>query len=348
MPPPSPEEERPFLVYCDSFLSLLGSSPSITCIAEDTRAPYFHSSGIFSPRTSTLFLSSSPVSDPSPSAAPSRNLATFLSKVDFYSSTDFSRDKVRTPDHFYMPRSGCAYKSGIVLCAQGTLAEPSALIFMDAKRPHKTYPLLTNFSGLPLNSPHSCIAHSDGSLWFSDPHLQHVPSFRPKPRLPPMLYRFDLGSGEVRPVASDLLAPTSLAFSPDYKTLYVLDSPAPTQAPATGHAGPTAASFPAIVAYTVSSFNGSRAPFLTHRRLFAMPFKGPQGLATDPFGNVYVGVCDGVAVYDVGGALVGKVQIDGKVSGVCFGRGGELWVSCGNKLWRVQMDKGMRPGTLGS
>jgi gluconolactonase len=250
-----------------------------------------------------------------------------------------------------MPRGGCSYKSGVVMCAQGTLSEPAALVYMESKRPHKTYALLTNFNGVSLNSPHSCIAHPDGSLWFTDPHIAHKPSFRPRPKLPPLVYRFDIATADVRPMASDLVAPTSLAFSPDNMTLYVLDLPTSTLSDRTnGNSNSipaTTITLPQVFAYSVLPAGTQGSPFLTNKRLFAITLNDPTSLTTDLFGNVYIGCSNGVHVFDVGGCIIGRIMTDGPVTGICFGRGGELWVSLGTKLVKIQLGREIRGGCLG-
>ncbi|KAI4152701.1 MAG: hypothetical protein LQ340_002752 [Diploschistes diacapsis] len=326
-------ETRPFLVYSDTFLQALGNSPTLQLLIEDRRAPYFYCSGIFHPKSNTLFVSSAPIPDSSPSAAPSRNLLVVLSKFEFFSTPDFARDKVRTPEHSYMLQSGCVFDQGIVMCAAGTFKEPAALVYMDTKRPHKTYPLLTNFYGTPLNSPHSCVSHPDGSIWFSDPHLSHSPSYRPKPQLPPLIYRFDPQTSDLRAMTNEIAWPTALAFSLNHKTLYVVDAP------------PKSAD--SIARSTIYAFSVVQPlTFLTQKRLFALPSSAPHALAVDVLNNVYAACRDGVHVFNEGGSLVGRILIEGGATGLCFGRSGELWACGGEKIWRVKMDPGTKGATL--
>ena len=322
-------EQKPFLVYDDRFLRTIGSAPTLQLLMEDTRAPYFCKSAVFIPRTNTLFVSSAVIEDRSPSAAPARNLQVVVSKIDMYSSSDFSRDKVRTPEHTYMSSGGCAYKDGLVLAAQGTLSEPASLIYMDTKRPHRTQSLLTNFHGTPLNSPSHCVAHADGSIWFSDPHSSHVPSYRPKPKLPPMIYRFNPLNSDLRAMSNELARPTALSFSPDCRVLYVID-----QASTPAASVPSATSRSTIYAFSVAS----KSSFLTQRRLFALPSSTPNALAVDGSGNVYAACDDGVYVFDDCGSLIGKILVENGATGLCFGRNGELFVSGGHKMWRAQLD----------
>ena len=337
---PAPEP-KPFLIYHDRFLQTIGPTPTLQLLMEDTRAPYFHNSPVFAPKTNTLFLSSAVMPDTSPGAAPSRNLQVVMSKIDIFpggSSSDFCRDKVRTPQNNFMFCGGCAYKTGVVVCAQGTLSEPASLVYMDAKRPHRTSPLLTNFFGTPLNNPHSCVLHADGSLWLTDPHPRHTPAFRPKPQLPPMIYRFNPQTSDLRAMSNELARPTDLAFAPDHRTLYVIDA---ASTPAGGSApGPTSRS--TIYAFSVAS----RSSFLTQKRLFALPAAAPCALATDVLGNVYAACDDGLHVFDDCGSLIGKVLVDGGATGICFGRNGELFVCGGNKMWRAQLDPSTKGATL--
>lgn len=304
---PTPLESKPFLVYDDSFLKVLGDSPTVQILIEDRRAPFFYNTGIYNPKTNTLFTSSAPIPDASPAAAPSKNLTVILSKIDFY-DRDYARDKVRTGETSFMFNSGCNYGAGIVLCSNGTLKDPACLVFMETKRPHKTHILLTNYMDKTLNSPHSCVAHQDGSLWFSDPQISN---YRPKPRLPPMIYRFDPQTSDLRAVTNDVKKPTCLAFSPSYKTLYVVDG--------------------AVYAFTILQPHG----FMTQKRLFA--WLDAKAIALDVSGNVYVVVEECIHVYNEAGSQIGKIIIE-NVTGLCFGRNGLLFASAGMKLWKIQLD----------
>ena len=101
-----------------------------------------------------------------------------------------------------------------------------------------------------------------------------------------------------------------------------------------------------IYAYTLYWAHSS--PALINKRVFAYVDTGaPEGLAVDMEGNVYAGCGDGVNVWGAGGGLVGKVQIEGGVAGICFGRGGELWGFGGDRLWRVGLGGGVRGAVLG-
>ena len=230
-PPDNPKSNQfPFVIYNDAFSSLLGPNPALQLLMTDPRAPYFYAGGAWMPRLSTLFLTSNLIRDSDPAAVSSGNRRTEITKLEFYSSSEFTRDKVRCPDRQYMA-AGCAVcpptssdsGPGIVICAQGTLMSPSGLVYIDARRPHKSRVLLNNFHGRPFNSPCDIVTNSaDDCLYFTDPAYGYERGFRPKPQLPTgHIYRFHVETGDCRVVASMLQRPGGLAFSPDYRTLYV-------------------------------------------------------------------------------------------------------------------------------
>lgn len=227
--PPSPARPAitPFVAYDDYFAALLGPKPSIKLLISDPRAPFFYSGGAWIPRTSTLFLTSNLLGDHDPGAVSSAGKRTEISKVEFYSPSDFSRDKVRSPDRNYLA-AGCApyplaESPGVVLCAQGTLRDPAGLVFVDLKRPHKSHMLLNNFQGRPFNSPCDIVTNFlDNCLYFTDPAYGYERGYRHKPELPTgHIYRWDPSSGDCRVIADGLSRPGGLAFSPDYSILYV-------------------------------------------------------------------------------------------------------------------------------
>src|SRR5580765_1166922 len=83
------------------------------------------------------------------------------------------------------------------------------------------------YNGKRLNSPNDVVQHRDGSYWFTDPPYgrslyEGMPSQR---ELPNGVYRAD-GNGGVTLVATEQQVPdpNGLAFSPDYKKLYVVST----------------------------------------------------------------------------------------------------------------------------
>ncbi|MCJ1479348.1 hypothetical protein MMC13_008033 [Lambiella insularis] len=342
VPLPVESQPRPFLIYHDSFLPLIGSSPQLKCLINDPRAPFFHEAGVFHPKSNTLFVTSNQIPDPSPDAVTTANKTIVVTRIEFFSPTDFSRDKVRCPERNYMANGGTNYRDGLILCAQGSLNEPAGLIYMEAKRPHRTCTLVNNYHSRPFNSPNDVVVHSDGSIWFTDPIYGYEQGFRPKPRLPQHVYRFMPSTGDIRAVADGFGRPNGIAFSPDEKTLYITDTDA---IHGNGQFDSTKAA--TIYAYSLLYDNATHSPFLVNRRVFAHADSGvPDGIKCDVYGNVYAGCGDGINVWNTGGTLIGKILIEGGVANFCFGRNGEMWCFGEKKLWRVQLAENTKGALL--
>ena len=83
------------------------------------------------------------------------------------------------------------------------------------------------FQGRRLNSPNDVVVKSDGSVWFTDPAfgiLGDYEGHRAQQELPLNVYRVDPATGEMDAVATELRGPNGLAFSPDERILYVVES----------------------------------------------------------------------------------------------------------------------------
>ena len=88
--------------------------------------------------------------------------------------------------------------------------------------------LAERFDGKRLTAPNDVVVKSDGSIWFSDNgagtrgnYLGHKAPWE----LPLRVYRLDPATGEMTIAVGDMKRPNGLAFSPDEKLLYVVDTP---------------------------------------------------------------------------------------------------------------------------
>src|SRR5262245_60494685 len=87
--------------------------------------------------------------------------------------------------------------------------------------------LMDSFEGKRLNSPNDVVVKSDGSIWFTDPIfglLGNYEGYKAEPEIDMNVYRIDGASGKASIVAEGILGPNGLAFSPDEKILYVIES----------------------------------------------------------------------------------------------------------------------------
>jgi gluconolactonase len=187
---------------------------------------------------------------------------------------------------------------------------------MDAQRLTRTEPdgmitvLAETFDGKKLTGPNDVVVKSDGSIWFSDNgagirgnYLGH----KATPELPYRVYRIDARTGEITIAVGDMRRPNGLAFSPDERRLYVVDTPG-------GGANTTHV-------YDVVA-DGTR---VANGRVFfdAMPGYA-DGIRCDTEGNVWCGFSggegeDGVAVFAPDGTLIGRILLPERCANLCFG-----------------------------
>jgi gluconolactonase len=168
------------------------------------------------------------------------------------------------------------------------------------------------FQGRRLNSPNDVVVKSDGSVWFTDPAfgiLGDYEGHRAQQELPLNVYRVDPATGEMDAVATELRGPNGLAFSPDERILYVVESRA------TPHR--------LIVAYDV----GADGRSLSGKRVVvdAGPGGTPDGFRVDVDGNLWCGwgmgraELDGVMVFSPAGKAIGRIALPERCANVCFG-----------------------------
>ena len=170
--------------------------------------------------------------------------------------------------------------------------------------------LMDRFEGKRLNSPNDVVVKSDGSVWFTDPPfglLSDYEGARAEQELPQNVYRLDPATGQATVLDDSVAGPNGLAFSPDERVLYVVESRA---SPRT------------ILAFDVSG-DGTR---ITGRRVLIDAGPGtPDGFRLDEDGNLWCGwgmgtpELDGVMVFSAGGEPIGRIQLPERCANLCFG-----------------------------
>lgn len=186
------------------------------------------------------------------------------------------------------------------------------------------------YDGKPLNSPNDLVVKSDGTIWFTDPGYGCL-QFPQECYLPNNVYRYDPELRQLEAVIKDLKMPNGIAFSPDEKILYVIDSGA-IQAPRTYYINNPHA----IYAYDVAG--GSK---LENKRLFTVVSPGfPDGMRLDIQGNVYVGALDGVQVFNPKGKMIGKILMPKETANLCFGgkENNILFICSSNSVWAIKLN----------
>jgi gluconolactonase len=172
--------------------------------------------------------------------------------------------------------------------------------------------VMDNFNGKKLNAPNDIVVASDGAIWFTDPgygidgeYEGHTDKFE----LGTNVYRVDPKTGRATVAVDDFTRPNGLAFSPDEKLLYIVDSGAT-------HGGPAHIRVFDVVANK-----------LRKSRVFADDFSPgfTDGMRVDVKGNVWCSMGwadpaeDGVRCYAPDGDMIGKVHLPETCANLCFG-----------------------------
>jgi gluconolactonase len=170
--------------------------------------------------------------------------------------------------------------------------------------------LADRWDGKRLNAPNDVAVAPDGSIWFSDPTYGLDGNYEGpkgvKEQASNNVYRIDPRSGAVTKAADGFDQPNGLTFSPDARTLYVVDSGAGN----------------------VRAFETD----LEHGRLGAARMfidkQGPggtDGLRCDTAGNIWCSWGwgdpkeDGVRCYAPDGTLLGKINLPEVAANLAFG-----------------------------
>jgi gluconolactonase len=171
--------------------------------------------------------------------------------------------------------------------------------------------LASHFNGRRLNSPNDVVVKSDDSIWFTDPTYgidSHYEGDAATSEIgASQVYRIDAQNGQVSAVIDHMEKPNGLAFSPDEKTLYVVDTGVSHRPE-----GPRD-----VRRYAVSS-DGRTVQ--GKGQLLASATVGLfDGLRVDVEGNLWLGAGDGVHCLSPEGELIGKIRVPEVVANVCFG-----------------------------
>jgi gluconolactonase len=189
------------------------------------------------------------------------------------------------------------------------------------------------FEGKRLNSPNDVVVRSDGSIWFTDPAFGisgYYEGEKAEAELTTNVYRVDGTTGAITAVATDLPGPNGLAFSPDERTFYLVES----------RAEPTRL----ISAWDVSA-DGTR---IDNRRVLidAGPGGTPDGFRVDVDGNLWCGwgmgteALDGVMVFAPDGTPIGRIRLPERCANVCFGgrHRNRLFMAAAQSLYAVYVN----------
>ncbi|MGI8644128.1 MAG: SMP-30/gluconolactonase/LRE family protein [Thermomicrobiales bacterium] len=195
--------------------------------------------------------------------------------------------------------------------------------------------LADEYEGQPFNSPNDAVVHRNGTVWFTDPPYgtrgvggyegNYGELFHPN-----AVYRIDR-PGTVERVTDELIAPNGLCFSPDYETLYIVD---------TGEG-----------AGDIKMFDVVDEQRLTNARQFTDMMVdgehvGPDAVRADVDGNIWasggwVGYgFDGVHCFTPEGERIGHIRLPETTSNLVFGgpKRNRLMITASQSIYAVYVN----------
>lgn len=218
--------------------------------------------------------------------------------------SDIPNDRIlrldETDGSFSIFRQNCGFPNGNTVDRQGRLVscEHAGRRVSRTEHDGTIITLADRYQGKRLNSPNDAVVKSDGTIWFTDPTYgicDDMSGARSESEIGRCnVYRLEL-DGRLEAVITDMVMPNGLAFSPDEKLLYVVDS------------GRTEGDeFPShLRAFEVRDDNT-----LGRSGVMAECEQGIfDGLRLDDAGRIWITAGDGVHCYDPGGALLGKIVL---------------------------------------
>ena len=195
--------------------------------------------------------------------------------------------------------------------------------------------LMDSYNGKKLNAPNDVVVGADGAVWFTDPGFGILGNYEghlAPLELPPQVYRFDPKTGRATVVyTANPGRPNGIAFSPDEKKLYIIDSALPD---------------PARSDIRVFDVNGDK---ISNGKVFASNFGTAgttDGMRADVDGNLWCSMGsgmageDGVRCYAPNGDLIGKIHLPETCANLCFGgkKKNRLFMTASTSVYAVYVE----------
>jgi gluconolactonase len=198
-------------------------------------------------------------------------------------------------------------------------------------------------NGKPLNGPNDMVVHpNDKSIWFTDPGYgaisiyegQRANTGTNQPYQKEAVYRLD-ASGQISKVADEPFKPNGIAFSHDYKKVYVCD---------------TGITHYPNAKNVVWSYDLNGDKLSNPKQFIDMTLNGksgfPDGMRVDIDGNIWVGAgwvgegYDGVQIFAPDGDRIGQIKLPETCANVCFGgkKRNRLFMTASQSLYAVYVE----------
>jgi gluconolactonase len=179
--------------------------------------------------------------------------------------------------------------------------------------------------GKRLNSPNDVVYTPDGALYFTDPPFGLAKGNDDPAKQQPYnaVYRFKDGKAE--PIIKDVALPNGIAFSPDFKALYISNSDDKHRL---------------WMRYDVNA-DGT----VSNGRVFADASSSkdtgvPDGMRVDSAGNVYATGPGGIWVFSSAGKQLGTIKTPEQPSNLAFGDadGKTIYITATSSVYKIRVN----------
>ncbi|MDH5771204.1 MAG: SMP-30/gluconolactonase/LRE family protein [Candidatus Bathyarchaeota archaeon] len=176
--------------------------------------------------------------------------------------------------------------------------------------------LVDRFNGRRFNAPNDLVVGYDGTIYFTDPEYGIYIGDREIPQQG--LYRFHPSDGRLEMLAEYFVQPNGLAFSPNNRHLYVIDS--------------------ARALYHIRFFDVDETGGITGGRVIAH-VPGNDGMKVDRNGNLYVAGSEGVYVLSPSGEHLGIIPVPERPSNLAWGDNDwrTLYITARSALYKIRL-----------
>ncbi|KAL2198868.1 hypothetical protein P885DRAFT_32610 [Corynascus similis CBS 632.67] len=348
--PPGTSQEslkaRPFHIYDEEFLDIIGPNPTLTLLNHTQSDPIFHEATVWYPAKDEMFFVQNAGA---PAAGTGLEKSAIIQKISLSAITPSIANqrnasgsvKIEIVDSkpvVINPNGATNYKGQLLFMGEGQgEAIAPAMYLMNPEPPYNTTVILDNFFGRQFNSLNDVsINPRNGEIYFTDPTYGYTQDFRPPPALPKQVWRFDEATGVVRVAADGFQMPNGITFSPNGKHVYITDT------------GIAQIDLDFSLPSTIYRYDVKEDGTLENRKTFAYVTPGlPDGIHVDTKGNVYAGCGDGVQVFNPSGKLIGKIYVGSVSANFQFAGEGRMVVLAETELYYATLAaEGAFPGKL--
>lgn len=181
------------------------------------------------------------------------------------------------------------------------------------------------FDGKRFNSPNDLAFHKNGDLYFTDPPYGLPKRMDDPERELDWCGVYRLSNGKVSLLTKEMTRPNGIAFSPDFKTLYVAQS------------DPKAAIWKAFPVNKDGTLGKSR--LLYDATEWVGKQKGlPDGMDVDSKGRIWATGPGGVLVFNKKGKLLGQINTKEATANCTIGPDGYLYITADMYFCRVKVN----------